>query len=325
MGGFAATPMAGVLNVAATNIAKDYANNELVGDQIAPRVPMDRQAFQYVVHDYLSLRLDGSTLRAPGAAPRTIRSSFSTDTYFCDSHAEMAEIPVETEAWGTGFGFSQISRAGVGIMNRLLLDREVAVAKAVQGAGTTLALSSGACWDQTTSTPIENIYAAREIARQSGVEANILVLGSPVVTALMSNLEIVDRLKYTNTSGMIDLNKLSSVFGVKCVRGAAILYDKNNVPSFVWGQTATLAYVKEVSDQADISSAKTFVWTGAPNTMGGYGVITEPKYPLAAKATLVSADWYWDVKVTAPETLATFTNCCAAPTYITPTAPATGF
>ena len=99
---------------------------------------------------------------------------------------------------------------------------------------------------------------------------------------------------------MVDIDKLSSVLGIKCVRASAVVVDKNDNVSFAWGQTATLAYVQEVSDQQDISSCKTFVWSGAPETVDGYGVIVEPKYPLATKTTIVSSDWYWDVQVTAP-------------------------
>lgn len=317
MGGFAAVPLSGQLNVAASNFAKNYRNNDLVGDLLAPRVPMDRQTFQYVIHGRDGLRLEGSTLRAPGDAPRKIRSSFSTAPYMCKSHALGAEIPFEVEAFGQGFGFSQITKASGQVMAKLLLDREVALAALVAGAGTTVALSGTSMWDNAASTPYEDITKAKSIARQSGVAANILILGDPVADALLVNAELRDRAKYTTTNGVLDLNVLTAMFGVKCVRASAVQVDKGDNVSFVWGQTATLAFVQDVSDQMDISSVKTFTWTGAPETVDGYGVITEPKYPLSTKTTLVSTDWYYDMRITAPETLYTFTNACAAPTYET--------
>jgi len=327
MGGFAALPL-GTLNVAATNFAKSYRNNGLIADLIAPRVPMDKQAFQYVVHDRSAMRLDGSDLRDPGTAPRDIRSSFTTANYFCKGHARAATIPFELEQFGEGFGFSQIQKATRDIMDKVLLGREVACAAALLGAGTTLALSGTSMFDNAASTPVENITLARSIARQSGVEANLLVLGSPVVDALVNNAEIINRVKYTFPGGVIDnisMDQLSAVFGIKCVRAAAVQVDKNDNISYVWGQTATLAYVQDVSDQADLSSAKTFVWSGAPGGGEGYSVIVEPAYPLSRKATIVSGEMYYDLHVTAPETLYTFTNCCAAPTYETLPAFATGY
>jgi hypothetical protein len=323
MGGFAAVPLSGQLNVAASNYAKEYRNNGLVGDMFAPRVPMDRQTFQYVVHDRSAMRLDGSTLRAPGGTPRMIRSAFSTLPYFCNSHALSAEVPFETEQFGLGFGFSQIAKATRNVMDKLLLDREEALVSVVAGAGSTVALNGTSMFDNAASTPIEFFTAARAVIRASGVEANVAIISSPVVDALVNNQEIINRVKYTFPGGMIDsvdLNQLSTVLGIKCVRAAAVQVDKNDVPSYVWGQNVVLGYVQDVSSQQDISACKTFVWTGAPETVDGYGVIVEPAYPLSRKATIISSDWYWDIRVTAPETLYTFTNCCAAP--MMPTFPA---
>jgi hypothetical protein len=315
MGGFAATPQGGVLNVAVSNFAKQYRNNDLVGDLLAPRVPMDRQTFQYIIHGRDNLRLDGSTLRAPGDAPRKIRSSFSTASYFCKSHALGAEIPFETEQFGLGYGFSEIAKAAQQVMDKLLLDREVYLVGKAAGAGTTVALSGTSMWDNAASTPIHDIVYGKSIARQSGVAPNILILGDPVADALLVNPQIVARFVNTTPGVPIDMDGLSRVLSIKCVRASAVQVDKNDAVSYVWGQNAVLAYVQDVSSQYDLSSFKTFVWTAAPETVDGYGVITEPKLPLSSKATLVSSDWYWDIQNTAPETTYTFTNCCAAPTY----------
>ena len=325
MGGFAAPYGGGSLNVAAANFAKSYRNNALVGDLLAPRVSMDRQTFQYVIHGRDGMRLEGSTLRAPAAAPRTVRSAFSTDTYFCKSHALAAEVAFETEQYGQGFGFSQIQKATRTVMDKLLLDREAALAALVLGAGTTVALSGTTMWDNASSTPYEDITKARATVRQSGVEANILILGDPVADALLTNAELRDRVKYTLSGGILDMDSLSRILNIRCVRASAIQVDDSNVVKFVWGQQAVLAYVQTVSDQEDISSVKTFTWSVAPDTVDGYGVIVEPKLPLSTKAQIVSTDWYWDQKVTAPETLYAFTNCCAAPTYVSLPAPATGY
>ncbi len=327
MGGFASPLAVGGLNVAASNIAKAYVNNSLMGDLLAPRVPMDRQTFQYVVHDRSAMRLDAAGLRAPGAAPQNIRSSFSVLPYFCKSHAFQADIPYEVEQTGQGFGFSEILKATTNIQQKLMLEREVYLANLVTNLANVpngLALAGANMWDSYltggTSQPVENVEAAKALVRQSGVQANLLILSDPTFVALQNNPTIIDRFKYT-TRGAITLDDLSTVFGIKTVVASAVSVDKNNVVSWVWGQTAVLAYVQPVSNQQDLSALKTFVWTGAPDTVDGYGVITEPKYPLSSKSTLVSSDWYWDVRITAPETLYTFTNTCAAPVMAAVAAP----
>ena len=102
---------------------------------------------------------------------------------------------------------------------------------------------------------------------------------------------------------------------------SALLLDKGNNPSFVWGLTAVLAFVQPVADQQDVSALKTFDWTGAPDTVGGYGVLEYPDPYLSAKTDWISVDWYWDIRVTATETLYTFTNCVQAPSMVSIAAP----
>ena len=331
MGGFAAPFGGGTLNVAAANIAKSYKNNALMGDLLAPRCPMDRQSFQYVVHDRSAMRLDAATLRAPGDAPQQIRSAFSTAPYFCKAHALQAKVPFETEQYGLGFNFSQIAKGTENIMEKLLLDREVNLANLVTNpanVANTLALAGASMWDSYltggVSQPVEAIEAAKAMVRQSGVVANLLILSDPAFVALKSNPIIIEYFKYTQT-GAITLDNLSNVFGIRTVVASAVSVDKNDIVSFVWGQTAVLAYVQDVADQTDLSALKTFVWTGAPQTVDGYGVIVEPQYPLSSKTTLVSSDWYWDIRITAPETLYTFTNVCAAPAMAAIPAPVAGY
>lgn len=331
MGAFA-TPLAvGGLNVAASNYAKAYRNNMLMGDTLAPRVNMDRQTFQYVVHDRSAMRLDSSGLRAPGAAPQQVRSSFSVAPYFCKSHAFQADIPYETEQTGLGYGFSEIIKAVGNVQSKLLLEREVYLANLVTNLANVpngQALAGANMWDSYltggVSQPVENVEAAKAIVRQSGVQANLLILSDPTYVALQDNPTIIERFKYT-TKGAITLDDLSTVFGIKTVVASAVSLDKNNVVSWVWGESAVLACVQDVSDQQDISALKTFVWTAAPDTVDGYGVITEPKHPLSSKSTLVSSDWYWDVRITAPETLYTFTNTCAAPVMVAVPAPVANY
>lgn len=319
MGGFASPIAGGQLNVAASNIARQYRNNAMIADMLAPRVQMARQTFQYVVHDKSAFRLDASSLRAPGARPQSIRSSFSTAPYFCKSHAFEAEIPVELEQYGLGFGFSQIQKATMQAMQKLSLDREVALAAIVTNPANipnTLALAGASMWDSYktggVSTPIENVDEGRALIRQSGVDANLLILSDPTFVALKSNPDVIERFKYTRP-GAITLDDLSTVFGVKTVVASAVLLDENDNQSFVWGQNAILAYSQQVADQEDLSALKTFTWDAAPETVSGYGVIVEPKYPLSTKTTLVSTDWYYDMRVTGADTIFTFTNTCAAP------------
>ena len=140
----------------------------------------------------------------------------------------------------------------------------------------------------------------------------------------MNHPDIIDRFKYTNPGGNITLAQLSSVFGVNCVRAAGVALDKNNVASYIWGVSAVLCYVQQVTSQSDVSALKTFDWSGAPGTVSGYGVLEFPDPDLDAKADIISVDWYWDTRITAPETLVLFSGCVTQPTLGAIAAPVVG-
>jgi hypothetical protein len=336
MGGYAGLAPAGFPNVALSNFAKEFADDEvpLVGDMVCPKVPVDRQSFPYVIWDRQNLQLPGSTLRAPGGRPGTIRRSFSTDTYFARDHSLESFIPFESEAYALGLGFSEKAHLTGDIIGRIRRARENDIATMVLSTtnfpnGVTLSGSS--MWDSyittpandttatVTSHPINDVETAKETLRQAAVPDNlmVLILSSPVVRVLVNHPDIVERFKYTNTTGIIDLDRLSSVFGVKCVRAGALSASQTMGLSWIWGNNAFLGYSKPNPDRNDVSCAKTFVWAGgkgpgpdgstmeyagAPGTIDGYGVLEWIEPHLSEKKYWQSVHWYYDLKVTAQET-----------------------
>jgi hypothetical protein len=328
MGSFAPSLPAGTLNVALSNYAKSFRNNAFVGDLIAPRVPVGRQSFQYTVFDRSNQRLDRQTLRAPGTTPQTDRMNYSEYPYFCKSRALRAIVPYEQEQYALGLGFSEKQAATRRLIDKISLDRENYIAQLV----TTLAnvtnnqtISGTSMWDNYTgaSHPVPVVEAAKALVRQSGVEATHLILGDPVVTSLCNHPDIIERFKYT-AGGAITIEQLTQVFGVQCVRAAAVSLDKGNNASYVWGVNALLVSVQQASSMDDLSALKTFSWSAAPMTVDGYGVLEFPLPDLDAKGDVVSVDWYWDTRITAQETIYLFSGCVAAPTMGAVAAPVAG-
>lgn len=329
MGGYAGLMPAGALNVALSNFAKDYRDQKFIGDLFCPRVPVTRQSFQYVVWTQDDFRVPASTLRAPGDQPNSIRNNYGTDTYFCRAHGLQGDIPFETEAYGLGLGFSTRQRLTQSLTRRLNLSREAEIAATALSTanfpnGVTLA--GGAMWDSyitnpeddttasVTSHPIDDVETAKEALRQVGIadEEMVLALSSPVVRVLVNHPDIVERFKYTNTLGVIDVDKLSSVFGVKCVRAGAVQISQNNTKTWVWGNNAFLGYAQPAPSMQDLSCMKTFSWTGegdggaqtglvAPGA-DGWAVLEWLDAQLSKKTWWQSAEWYYDTKVVAQET-----------------------
>jgi hypothetical protein len=333
MGAYVGLAPAGFPNVALSNFAKEFADDDvpLVGDLICPKVPVERQSFPYLIWNRDNLRIPGSTLRAPGDSPTTIRRSYSTDNYFCRSHALEGNVPFEDESYGLGLGFSTRQHLTGDLIGRIRRAREAEIASfalSTVNFPNGVTLSGDSMWDSyitnpdaatvetVTSNPIDDVEAGKETLRQAAVQDNqmVLILSSPVVRVLVNHPIIVDRFKYTNITGIVDLDKLSSVFGVKCVRAGALQMSQNNAASWIWGNHAFLGFSKPSPDRNDVSCMKSFVWAGgkgpdgttdmpaAPGTIDGYGVLEWVDGHLSKKRYLQSVDWYYDTKITATET-----------------------
>jgi hypothetical protein len=327
MGGFTGLRPLGTLNVALSNFAKEFRNGDFVGDIVAPRVPVDRQGFQYIIFDRSNMRNDRQTLRAPGAKPQSIRMSYTDDTYFCKSRALDAEVPYESEAYAMGAGFSLKQKATKRVVDKLNLDREIQIANLVNNTTNFpnfTDLASTHKWDDyVNSHPIVDVDAAKAVIRQAGVKPSYFVISDPVFVALRNHPDIIDRFKYT-TPGSIGVAELSTVFGVPVTVASGVVLDVTDAGSWIWGVTAFLGYSEPTAAMDDVSAAKTFVWTGAPDSVDGYGVMEWPDPHRSSKKDWVSADWYWDIKATAQETGYLFQNACAVPTFGSIPAPVEG-
>jgi hypothetical protein len=342
MGGFTGNMPVGTLNVALSNFAKMFRNNAFVGDLICPRVPVARQAFQYVVWNRDDFRVPGNTQRAPGSRPITTRRGYSVAPYMATSHAISTDVPRETEAYGLGLGFSTKQAATKQIMSQLNLDREVSIANAALSTSNFpngVSLSGGSMWDSyittpaddtidtVTSNPIVTVDGFKEQLRQCGIQDSemVLILSDPVGTVLRSHPWIVDRYKFTQGGAITD-EMLRAVFGVgKLVIASAIQVSQNNTSSWVWGAHAFLGYASQAPTQEDISCMKSFVWSGGvdekgnilpgpDNTVDGYGVIEFPDPFLDSKKDWLSADWYYGNEITSVETGIPILNAVSAPT-----------
>jgi len=341
MGSYVGLAPAGFPNVALSNFAKEYRNNLFVGDLIAPRVPVDRQSFPYVVWGRDDFRAV-NTNRAPGDAPQSIRRTYSTDTYFCRSHALDTSIPFESEAYGLGLGFSARQKAAASLTKRLNLAREIEIAATALSTSNFpngVTLSGTSMWDayptaadgeggggsSDGSHPITQVNQYKALLRQAGISDSemVLILSDPVVVALQSHPDVIIRFKYTQ-AGAITLDDLTSVFRVKCVQASAVSLSQNNVESWVWGNHAFLGYAQATSSMEDLSCIKTFSWTGAQDGgidkgmvaagADGFAVLEWIDAHLSRKTYWQSADWYYGLKVTAQETGLPILNAVTAPT-----------
>ncbi len=312
MGGYV-PPLSGFLDAALTDFAKRFTNNALVADQIAPRVGTPFQSGKYWIFGREHENVLQQTLRAPGAGAQRIRRSLSTASFFCDSHALSVSIPDED---AKNYQAGDLRQDAVSdLINKIQLDREVALATMLTDTGqvtnnTTLAGTSQ--WsDYGNSDPESDIETGLSKIRESGMQANFLLLGEAVYKKLKNHPAVKGRYAAIRP-GSIGPDQIAEVFGVPtCLVARAVQLDKAGTVAFPWGKNALLGYVNPGAGRADVSGVKTFVWDNAPGTVGGFGTTIGRDPDPTAKADILGVDFYYQAKITAVETLYLIKNAVA--------------
>jgi hypothetical protein len=324
-------PLTGHLDMALSNFAKGYRNADLITDLLFPRLEVIRQTDVYWVFGRESMQLTEQTLRAPGTPAQETRFALSLDRYFCDSHALKSNIAdEERDAYTAG----DLNMDAVQLnQDKILLDREYrAMVKVTNAANypsaNTLALSGPGQLDNANSDPLGLVSTARKtVALAGAVKINTAVLGFDVAEVLRKHPQLLQRFQYTTVTGALSDQQLATVFNVPniVVGGAVTNNPVTGINSFVWSNFAWFGYVAPNQGgpagvqgaeggtlPKQITFGKSFTWTAAPQTVGGYGVVIARHPDATAKSDMVGVDWYSDEKITAPEVGYLATNALAA-------------
>ncbi len=324
-------PLTGRLDMALSNYAKGYRNADLITDMLFPRLEVTRQTDVFWIYGKENLQLTEQTLRAIGTSPQETRFSLSTDRYYCDSRALKSVIADEERlAYTTG----DLETDSVSLnQDKILLDREYRASQKVLNpanypAANTIALSGTSQWDNAQSDPLAIASKARTtIALSGAVRANTLFLGFDVAEVLRRHPQLLQRFQYTVVTGALSDQQLATVFNVdKVIIGGAVVNNPiTGINTFVWTNFALFVYNTPTSGTAGVIGAeggvgakqlsfgKSFTWIGAPQTVGGYGVIIARHPDAMAKSDVVGVDWYADEKITAPDVGYLVTNVLANP------------
>lgn len=133
-------------------------------------------------------------------------------------------------------------------------------------------------WDMAGSTPLEDVLAGQLlIKKNTGKWSNTLVLSAPTYITLLSNAEIIDRLKYgqtapgavtVTTSDLAALFKVKRVLvmsGIQTTSAEDLVADSDTTPDtfdFISGKSALLCYAADSPGIFEPSAGYTFNWTG---------------------------------------------------------------
>lgn len=292
----------GKIDVALSDFARKYRNNSFVAELLCPRVNVLKQTNKYWLFGRENQQLPDQDLRGPGAAAERVEMTLSTASYEAVDHSLEAFIPDEERS---NYEAGDIEQAKTQlVMDKLLLAYEDRVATlatntANYGGSNSVTLAGVQQWsDYTNSDPLIDIETGKKQIRLAGVNANLLILGDDVFTKLINHPDLVARFQYT-TPRILTSADLAAIFGVeKVVVASAIKLSAALAASFIWGKNAILAYVQPGTSMEDVSFAKSFVWTGAPGTVGGFQTEIGRATPVSRKSDEIATHWYYDVRVT---------------------------
>lgn len=300
------SPFQGQLDVDLTNFAIEHRNLGDVGNLIAPFVSVARQTDKYVKFGSESLQDPGDIVRGPGAAAIELVQTLSRDSYNCEDHA--ASRIVALEEMGVLAGI----RDPFEWATRMLLDRVIFLKREIDliakvtdateyNATNKKTLSGVNKWsDKTGSDPIGDVLSmAKAVALGSGVDlaTMMMVIGWDTFEVLKVHPVIKERLVHTR-GGAITLRDISDIFEMP-VNLSSARKDVSGTFQFLWPDTVWIGYVTPTPNRQDVSFAKTFLWSGAPDTVGGVGVERSSVFPASRKAESVDVHyWHSDVKIT---------------------------
>lgn len=262
-----------MISIAFIQRAQDF-----VADKVFPIVPVMKQSDRYFVYtqDYWFRTSAQKRAVASESAGSGFRVN-NTPTYFADVWAVHQDIDDQTRA-NTDSPLNLDRDATLFVSQQLLLRRELEfmIAYFTSGIWTGnpngdfepgVSIGSQGHWDSTTSDPMYDVdYNKQKVKSQTGFLPNALIVAADVFFALRNNLQVLDRIKYTQR-GIVSEDLLAALFGVeKFLVASAVLNsaDEGATASFnfIVENSALLVYANPAPSILQPSAGYVFSWQG---------------------------------------------------------------
>lgn len=261
------------------SVAFAQEENGFVADRAFPVLPVLKKSDNYFLYERGEFNRDDMQRRAPGteSAGGTYRID-NTPTYNCESFALHRDIadeirdnsddPVNLDREATEYLTMKFL-----IRKEKLFAATYFAASIWTGEQAGNAAPSGSqflFWDSATSTPIEDVRAARTSTKLTGgLRPNKMLLGTNVYDALLDHPDIVGRLDRGQTTGPAMANKdaLAALFELDEILVMDAIENTANQGatesnSFIGGNHALLMYAAPRPGIMTPTAGYTFSWTG---------------------------------------------------------------
>ncbi len=268
------TSQARVIDPVLTTVAQGYKNPDLVGNALFPPVPVGARGGKIVSFSKEDFRLY-ATGRVPGANTKRINYGYSSSSFALVQHALEGQVPFEIMQDANAVPGIDMGRIAVmKTQNVIGLDLEkaqadLATTAASYPSGNKVTLSGTNQWSDPASLPVKDIETAKEAVRaQIGRRANTVLLSAAAFSALRTNPQIVDRIKYTGRDTPTP-ELLAGLFGVQqVIIGDAVYENAAGTIADIWGKFVVVAYT-EIGGLADMGLPS----YGYTYRLGGYPLV----------------------------------------------------
>src|SRR5437870_2170826 len=292
-----------------TNISVAFLQNadNFIAPKVFPLIPVDKKSDVYFFYTQEDWFRDEADDRKEGAESKGSGYNNTTDSYDCAVKAIHKDIGYQTRLNADNpLNLDRDSTEFV--TQRLMLRQErqwVTDFFTTSIWGTDLTPSN--LWsDFTSSDPISDIDLGKEtILKNTGQEANTLVLGYQVYRQLIRHPDFRDQIKYTSPEN-INAELLAKILDIDRVLVSKAVYattkEKNATPAYAFaaGKHALLCHVAERPGLLVPSAGYTFGWKGVSGGLGQNIAISRFYLP-QLKVDRIEGESAWVNKVVAKQ------------------------
>lgn len=275
-----------------TNVSVAYMQDPagFVADRLFPNIPSKNQGNLYFKYDRSDQWRDQFRKRAPGTPSDGGGWKMTTDSFFCEKWS-LHKLITEEDITNADEPLNLETDAAAWLGEQALISREVNFASNflstgvwtgingsvgdVQGTTSSPNGNEFVQWDQSTSTPIEDVKAqADAIWLLTGKRPNKLTLGRQVWTKLSDHPDLVDRIKYSSTNSvpaivarqaaaaLFEVDEVMVMDGINITSDENPDFETSKTSASIAGKKALLCYAAQRANTKEVSAGYTFSWNG---------------------------------------------------------------
>lgn len=295
------------VNIPLSKIAINYMPGNIIADQIAPIIPVEKQSDAYTIYSIAEAYQIEEDKRAPGKEAQIITRSISSDTFFCDNYALKDDIFYEDiENADAGILLTKRAQRARYIKKKLMLNWEYRLALQVTSTSNVGSSSAvGSNWSDSTdgnSDPIGDIQTAKDnIYYSTGYDPNRIIFSRRAWRYFTNHANVITRLygHQTSNKGRIvtagqaaDMLEIPHVYIGSALRNS-VQEGQTASMTDIWGTDVLVYYAPDTPGVEEASFMYSFRW----NKIMEFNVVVH-QVPKKYKEQ-VEVGYYQDEKITA--------------------------